>query len=110
MILAAREEEVLSEVLIIASALSIEDPRERPVDKRDAADAAHQQFRHPKSDFLAYLKLWDWYHEQGRHLSQNKLRKLCQETFLSFVRLREWQDVHAQLQSIINEMSKAPRS
>jgi ATP-dependent helicase HrpA len=107
MILAAREERVLPEVLIIASALSIDDPRERPMDQRDAADAAHAQFRDPKSDFLAYLKLWDWYHEHAHHLSQSKLRKLCRETFLSYVRLREWHDVHSQLHAIMNDTGPA---
>jgi ATP-dependent helicase HrpA len=56
------------------------------------------------SDFLGYLKLWDWYHSQARHLSQNKLRKLCQENFLSYVRLREWNEVHQQLHSLVTEM------
>jgi ATP-dependent helicase HrpA len=104
MILAARDEGVMEEVLIIASALSVQDPRERPMDQQNAADAAHQQFRDRKSDFLSYLKLWNWYHEQAQHLSQNKLRKLCQENFLSYVRLREWHDVHGQLQTIVGEM------
>jgi ATP-dependent helicase HrpA len=104
MILAARDEGVMEEVLIIASALSVQDPRERPMDQQEAADAAHQQFRDRKSDFLSYLKLWNWYHQQSQHLSQNKLRKLCQENFLSYVRLREWHDVHGQLQAIVGEM------
>ena len=104
MILAARDEQVMDEVLIIASALSVQDPRQRPMDEQDAADAAHQQFRDPKSDFLSYLKLWNWYHEQASHLSQNKLRKLCQENFLSYARLRGWHDVHGQLQALVGEM------
>jgi len=104
MILAARDEQVMEEVLIIASALSVQDPRERPMDQQEAADIAHQQFRDPKSDFLSYLKLWNWYHHQAAHLSQNKLRKLCQESFLSYVRLREWHDVHGQLQALVGEM------
>ena len=104
MILAARDEGVMDEVLIIASALSVQDPRERPMDQQEAADAAHQEFRNRRSDFLSYLKLWDWYHEQAKHLSQNKLRKLCEEKFLSYVRLREWHDVHGQLHEIVGEM------
>src|SRR6185437_13340472 len=82
MVLASRSEGVMDEVLIIAAALSVQDPRERPMDQQDAADAAHEKFRDPHSDFLSYLKLWNWYHEQARHLSHNKLRKLCQENFL----------------------------
>ena len=104
MILAARDEGVMEEVLIIASALSVQDPRERPMDQQDAADAAHQQFRDRKSDFLSYLKLWNWYHEQAAALSTSKLRKVCQENFLSFVRLREWHDVHGQLRTLVGQM------
>jgi ATP-dependent helicase HrpA len=104
MILAARDEQVMDEVLIIASALSVQDPRQRPMDQQDAADAAHEPFRDSKSDFLSYLKLWNWYHGQGAHLSQNKLRRVCQENFLSYVRLREWHDVHGQLHALVGEM------
>jgi ATP-dependent helicase HrpA len=104
MVLAAQEEGVVEEVLIIAAALSVQDPRERPMDQPEAANLAHQQFRDFKSDFLSYLKLWNWYHEQAAHLSGNKLRQICQENFLSFVRLREWHDVHRQLHSIAGEM------
>ncbi|HEY8748300.1 MAG TPA: ATP-dependent RNA helicase HrpA, partial [Tepidisphaeraceae bacterium] len=104
MVLAAQNEGVMEEVLIIAAALSVQDPRDRPMDKQEAADAAHEKFRDPKSDFLSYLKLWDWYHHQAKHLSQSKLRTLCQQEFLSFVRLREWHDVHGQLHSIVGEM------
>lgn len=104
MVLAARNENVMEEVLIIAAALSVQDPRERPMDQQDAADAAHQQFRDPGSDFLSYLKLWNWYHAQAAGLSTSKLRRLCQESFLSYVRLREWHDVHGQLRTIAGEM------
>jgi ATP-dependent helicase HrpA len=107
MVLASRQEGVLDEVLIIAAALSVQDPRERPLDQQEAADAAHEKFRDPNSDFLSYLKLWNWFHEQSRHLSENKLRKLCRENFLSFVRLREWHDVHGQLHALTGEMGLA---
>jgi ATP-dependent helicase HrpA len=107
MVLAAVNEGVLDEVLIIAAALSVQDPRDRPIDKQEAADTAHEKFRDPKSDFLSYIKLWTWYHQQAATLSQNKLRKLCQQEFLSFTRLREWHDVHAQLHSIVGEMGLA---
>jgi ATP-dependent helicase HrpA len=104
MVLAARDEGAMDEVLVIAAALTVQDPRERPMDKQDAADAAHAKFKVETSDFLGYLKLWDWYHEQSRHLSQSKMRKLCQENFLSYVRLREWNEVHQQLHSLVTEM------
>jgi ATP-dependent helicase HrpA len=109
MVLAAVNEGVLEEVLIIAAALSVQDPRDRPIEKQEAADAAHEKFRDPKSDFLSYIKLWTWYHQHAASLSQSKLRKLCQEEFLSFVRLREWHDVHGQLHSIVGEMGLGKR-
>ena len=104
MILAADGEGVMEEVLIIASALSIQDPRERPMDKQELADAAHAKFRDENSDFVGYLKLWDFYHENAKHLSGSKLRKLCQENFLSYVRMREWHDVHQQLHALVAEL------
>ncbi|MBN7796684.1 ATP-dependent RNA helicase HrpA [Parahaliea mediterranea] len=97
MILAAAEGGCLAEVLVVVSALSIQDPRERPADKRQQADQAHARFRHPKSDFLAWLALWRYYEEQRQALSQNQLRKLCLREFLSFMRMREWRDIHGQL-------------
>ncbi len=104
MVLAARDENVLDEVLIIAAALSVQDPRERPLDKQQQADAAHALFRDENSDFLGFLKLWDWFHENGRHLSGGKLRKLCKESFISFVRMREWHDIHSQIRELASEM------
>jgi ATP-dependent helicase HrpA len=104
MIIAAGSEGVMKEVLIIAAALSIQDPRERPMDKAEAADAAQEKFRHLGSDFLTLLKLWGYFQAEREQLSQAKLRKWCQENFLSFVRLREWEDVHAQLSSLSAEM------
>ncbi len=104
MILAAGDEDCLREVLIIASALSIQDPRERPMEARDAADAAHARFHRPGSDFLAWLSLWDYAEEQRRHLSQNQWRKRCRAEFLSFVRLREWREVHGQLKQLAGEL------
>ena len=108
MILAARDEGVMGEVLIIASALSVQDPRERPMDKQEQADTEHAKFQDRRSDFFGYLKLWAWYHEQAAHLSASKLRDLCRENFVSYVRLREWHDVHAQLKSIVGEMGRQP--
>ncbi|MFM9995291.1 MAG: ATP-dependent RNA helicase HrpA [Phycisphaerales bacterium] len=104
MVLAGRDENCLREVLVIAAALSIQDPRERPMSAQDAADRAHERFRHEESDFLALLNLWNFFEEQAGHLSQSKLRKLCQTSFLSYPRMREWRDVHQQLHSIAAEL------
>jgi ATP-dependent helicase HrpA len=113
MILAAQAEDVLDEVLVIAAALSVQDPRERPIDRQEAADRAHERFRDESSDFIGFLKLWAAYHEQSRALSGSKLRKWCKDGFLSYVRLREWHDVHAQLRELAGELglktSGAPR-
>jgi len=103
MILAAKEENGLEEVLIIASALSIQDPRERPLDAQQAADSAQKQFVNDASDFLSYLKLWQFFQENAKHLSKNKLRHLCREHFLSYIRMREWQEIHHQLSRLIKE-------
>jgi ATP-dependent helicase HrpA len=103
MIIAAEKEQALAEVLIIAAALSVQDPRDRPMDKRDKADEAHAAFEDPDSDFLSFLKLWHAHHEQSRQLSHSKLRKWCAASFLSFIRMREWHDVHAQLLAMVTE-------
>jgi len=104
MILAAiKPENCLKEVLIIASALSIQDPRERPLDAQQAADAAQQRFSDENSDFLSFLKLWQAFQEQSQHLSNNKLRQWCHQHFLSYLRMKDWQDIHQQLYSIMKE-------
>ena len=103
MILAAKQENCLDEVLIIASALSIQEPRERPLDAQQAADTAQKQFMDESSDFLSYLKLWHFFQDNAKHLSKNKLRHLCREHFLSYIRMREWQDIHHQLTLLIKE-------
>jgi len=106
MILAAEKEHCLAEVLIIAAALSVQDPRERPLERQEAADQAHRQFRDENSDFVTYLNLWKFYHEQSRHMGGSKLRKLCRDSFLSFTRMREWHDVRQQLHAQLTEMGK----
>jgi hypothetical protein len=80
------------------------------MDKQGEADEAHRKFRDESSDFLSYLKLWDFYHEQAKHLSTTKLRKLCQTNFLSFVRMREWHDIHSQLRELVGEMGLTRRT
>lgn len=108
MVLAGQKLNCLTEVLIIASALSIQDPRERPMDKQQAADEAHSKYKDDRSDFLAFLKLWDLYHDKKKHLTQNKLRKYCREHFLSFMRLREWHEIHQQLHVQVTQMGFKP--
>ena len=97
MILASENENCLSEMLIIASALEIQDPRERPHEKKSTADEAHARFHDDSSDFLSLLKVWDFFHELKESLSRSKLRKACQQNFLSWNRLREWTEIHRQL-------------
>ncbi len=109
MILAACDENCLSEVLIIAAALEIQDPRERPLEKQQAADECHAQFADPDSDFLGYLKLWDFYHRLKGQLSRSQLRKACRQNFLSHNRMREWADIHLQLLEFVREAGFPPR-
>lgn len=97
MIIEAAKQGALTEVLVIASALSVQDPRERPVDKQQAADQQHRQYLDEQSDFMTFLNLWNSYETQRQVLSQNQLRKYCQQSFLSFLRMREWRDIHRQL-------------
>ena len=107
---AAQEENCLGEILIIASALEVQDPRERPLEKQQQADESHKRFADEDSDFLSNLKLWDFYHKLKNELSKGQLRKACHQNFLSWTRLREWVDVHAELVSIVQESLKSPRS
>ena len=103
MILQARTEKSLREVLIIAAALSIQDPRERPLDQQQKADTAHRRFTHPDSDFLTLLAIWETYHDEFEGMSLGKLRKFCTIHFLSFMRMREWRDVHSQVEDVLRE-------
>ena len=105
MILAAKREHCLREILIIASVLSIQDPRERPMDKREAADNAHAKFAGEGSDFMSYLKLWDFFDNALKTKKSNKdLLNQCHSSFLSFLRLKEWRELHGQLLEIVAEM------
>lgn len=105
MILAAKREHCLKEILIIASVLSIQDPRERPMDKREAADNAHAKFAGEGSDFMSYLKLWDFFEHALKNKKSNKdLLNQCHSNFLSFLRLKEWRELHGQLLEIVSEM------
>ena len=97
MLIEASKRKALSEGLIIASALSIQDPRERPQDKQQQADQKHAEFRHEESDFLTLLTIWNSFEEQRQELSNNQLRQYCKKHFLNYMRMREWRDVHYQL-------------
>ena len=97
MVLEADKNNVLAEVLIIAAALSIQDPRDINEQTMQAARKAHKNFEDERSDFLFFLNLWRFYEHQQRHLSQAKLRKLCKTNYLSYLRLREWHDLFHQL-------------
>ncbi|WP_026035407.1 ATP-dependent RNA helicase HrpA [Cupriavidus sp. BIS7] len=104
MILAARDQQCLREVLIIASALSVQDPRDRPQEAQEAADQAHRKFMDEKSEFLGWVKLWKWFEEAVAHKKTNRqLQDQCRANFLSHVRLREWRDVHSQLLTTVTE-------
>jgi ATP-dependent helicase HrpA len=104
MIVAARDEGCLREVLVIAAALSVQDPRERPQERQGTADAAHRRFADEKSEFLSWLRLWDWYQAEVEHRkSQRKLVEACHENFLSALRMREWRDIHSQLHALAAE-------
>ena len=92
------------EVMIIVSALSIQDPRERPTDKQQASDEKHRRFADKKSDFLAFLNLWHYVQEQQKALTKNQFRRQCQKDFLNYLRIREWQDIYQQIRLAVREM------
>ncbi len=106
MVLAGKEQGCLRELLIIVSALSVQDPRERPSDKKTQADQKHARFKDENSDFSSYLNLWNYFEEQRQALSQNQLRKQCKREFLSYLRLREWRDIHHQLRLALKDLAK----
>ncbi|MEV0272162.1 ATP-dependent RNA helicase HrpA [Hamadaea sp. NPDC050747] len=103
MILAAERTGCLREVLVIAAALSIQDPRERPQDKQQQASQSHARFADKESDFLAYLNLWNYLHEQQQELSGNQFRRLCKSEYLHYLRVREWQDLFGQLRRAVGD-------
>ncbi|MCA2208291.1 ATP-dependent RNA helicase HrpA [Nocardia rosealba] len=100
MLVEANRNGCLDEVLVIVAALSIQDVRERPVEHQQAADTQHARFTVDGSDFLAYLRLWDYLTEQRKSLSSNQFRRMCRDEFLHYLRIREWQDLHGQLRTI----------
>ncbi|MCV6604614.1 MAG: DUF3418 domain-containing protein, partial [Porticoccaceae bacterium] len=104
-----RDEGCLRELLIIAAGLSLQDPRERPADKQQQADQAHARWRDKGSDFISLLNLWDYMEQQRQDLSGNQFSKYCKANFVSYLRMREWRDLHHQLHQVVREL-KLPHS
>ena len=104
MVLEADRQGCVRDVLVIAAALSIQDPRERPQDKQQAAAEMHRRFADETSDFLAYLNLWRYLQEQQKELSSSAFRRLCRKEFLNYLRVREWQDLHSQLRRSLKQL------
>ena len=104
MLLAAAQNAVLPSVLPLVAAMACDDPRRRPIEEKQLADQAHARFRVPGSDFLGTLKLWDWWAEETKDLSQSKARKLCKSTYLSYPKMREWRDLTRQLESLAQRL------
>ncbi|AYV22946.1 ATP-dependent RNA helicase HrpA [Vibrio mediterranei] len=96
----------LKEVMVIASALSIQDPRERPSDKQQSSDDKHKRFFDKESDFLTFVNLWDYIQKQQKALSGNQFRKQCKQDYLNYLRVREWQDVYFQIHQAMREMDE----
>ena len=104
MVLEADRLGCVREVVVIAAALAIQDPRERPSDSEQAADAAHKRFQDPTSDLLSYLALWRHLREQQQAMSSSKFRRMCRAEFLNYLRVREWQDLVAQLRRVLGDL------
>ncbi|MGW6913283.1 ATP-dependent RNA helicase HrpA [Kitasatospora sp. NPDC054939] len=104
MVLEADRNGCVRDVMVIAAALSIQDPRERPAEKRQAADERHRRFNSETSDFLAYLAMWRYVREQQKELSSSAFRRMCKSEFLNYLRIREWQDIYSQLRTIAKQL------
>jgi len=100
MVIEADRQECVAEVMVIAAALSIQDPRERPTEKQQQADEKHARFTDKESDFFSYLNLWRYLREKQQELSGNQFRRMCRSEFLNYLRVREWQDIYAQLRQV----------
>jgi ATP-dependent helicase HrpA len=108
MLLHAQRENAVADVLVIASGLSIQDPRERPAELAKEADEMQKRFVHKESDFLTLLNIWNAYHDEMDRLSQGQLRKFCKKHFVSYQRMREWRDVHHQLERVLKNLKMLP--
>jgi ATP-dependent helicase HrpA len=110
MIVGGRDQGALREVMIIAAALGLQDPRDRPQAAQQRADDAHRKFKDEGSDFVSYLKLWAFWQEARARGSKGQLNKLCRDNFLSYKRMREWEDVHEQLVRVVRELGFTPNT
>ena len=108
MVLEAGRNGCVREVTVIAAALSLQDPRERPSDKQQQADQHHARFKDPTSDFVSFLHLWEYVHERRRELSSSAFRRMCKQEFLNYLRIREWQDICSQLRQVARTMGLRP--
>ncbi|WP_106124940.1 ATP-dependent RNA helicase HrpA [Pseudosporangium ferrugineum] len=104
MVIEAGRQDCVAEVMVVAAALSIQDPRERPSDRQQQADEKHARFTDKESDFFSYLNLWRYLREKQRELSGNQFRRLCRAEFLNYLRVREWQDIYAQLRQVARNL------
>ncbi|MET7887297.1 ATP-dependent RNA helicase HrpA [Streptomyces avermitilis] len=104
MVLEADKNGCVREVMVIAAALSIQDPRERPAEKQAQADQQHARFKDETSDFLAYLNLWRYVREQQKERGSSSFRRMCKQEYLNFLRIREWQDIYSQLRTVAKQM------
>lgn len=104
MVLEAPKLGSLREVMVIACALSIQDPRERPSEKKQASDEKHNRFADKDSDFIAFVNLWNYVQEQQKELSGNQFRKQCKKDYLNYLRIREWQDIYYQVSQVVKEL------
>ncbi|CAN5856032.1 ATP-dependent RNA helicase HrpA [soil metagenome] len=110
MILGGREEGAISEIVIIAAALGLRDPRDRPQAEAGKADEAHKKFREEGSDFVAYLKMWAFYQDARKRVSRRQLQRLCRDNFLNFNRMREWDDIHEQIVRVLQDFGFKPNT
>ncbi|AUG78846.1 ATP-dependent helicase [Kitasatospora sp. MMS16-BH015] len=104
MVIEAAKNGCVRDVMVIAAALSIQDPRERPAEKRQAADERHRRFNSETSDFLAYLAIWRYVREQQKELSSSAFRRMCKSEYLNYLRIREWQDIYSQLRTVAKQL------
>ncbi len=104
MVIEAGKQDCVAEVMVLAAALSIQDPRERPADKQQQADEKHARFTDKESDFFSYLNLWRYLREQQQELSGNQFRRMCRSEYLNYLRVREWQDLYAQLKQVARSL------
>lgn len=104
MVIEGQKNGCVTEMMIVTSALSIQDPRERPLEKQQASDEKHRRFSDKESDFIAFINLWNYLKEQQSELTSGQFRKLCKTDFLNYLRVREWQDVYTQLRQVVKEL------